>query len=147
MQKIYDEKINLYLQAQSRCFDSAVCELINGKKETHWMWYIFPQLTGLGLSEDSFRYGLYNLEETKIYYNHPVLGQRLKNLCKILLNSTKDEAEDIFGFLDSLKLRSCMTIFYIATGDKLFKQVLNKYFQGKMDEKTITLLNNNGELS
>ena len=143
---VLEDKINLYLDAQENTYDNALAELKAGKKTSHWMWFIFPQIKGLGQSFDSYRYGLNSLEETKTFYNHPILGKRLKNLCNVLLNLNINDPEQIFGYTDALKLKSSMTIFYIATGEMIFKNVLAKYYDGQFDNKTIIILKENGHL-
>ncbi len=105
------------------------------------MWFIFPQIEGLGLSSTSKYYSIKSISEAKEYSSHPVLGARLKECCSILLNLNNTSAKQIFGSTDELKLRSSMTLFnYVNTGNKIFENVLQKYFSGEEDQKTILIL-------
>ena len=115
-------------------------ELMNGSKNSHWMWYIFPQLKGLGKSETSYQYGINGLGEAKAYFDHAVLGTRLIELCNVLLNLNTNNPNEVFGDLDAKKLQSSMTLFYGATKNDLFKKVIDKYFEGKADELTLRLV-------
>ena len=134
--------LDRYLKAQKYDYEIAKKELLNGHKKSHWMWYIFPQIKGLGHSYDSHLYGLDGLEEAEAYYNHEILGTRLKELCNILLSLDTNDAYSIFGDPDDKKLRSSMTIFLLATNDKIFQDVLDKFYDGKLDKLTVGLINN-----
>ena len=131
-----------FLEAQEQDYPLALAEIKSGQKTGHWMWYIFPQLKGLGHSTLANYYGINNLEEAVQYLAHPVLGQRLKEISAALLNLEENDPAVIFNSPDDLKLRSCMTLFSLAEGteDNLFEQVLKKYYQNKRDPETIRLL-------
>lgn len=138
--ELYND-LDRFLKAQEDTYEQAETELQNGKKMSHWMWYIFPQIRGLRMTSKSYKYGLSGINETKQYFKHDILGQRLVELCNILLMLESNDATMIFGYLDDMKLKASMTVFYIATNEKIFMDVLNKFFGGKLDENTMTLLN------
>jgi len=122
--------------------NSSVAEVGAGKKRSHWMWYIFPQIKGLGFSSTARQYAIGSLKEAEAYLRHPLLGQRLIRISESLLALNISNATEIFGSPDDLKLRSSMTLFAaVKDGDPVFQQVLDKFFQGKKDQPTITLLN------
>ena len=130
-----------FLDAQDQVYDAVLGELRAGRKSSHWMWYIFPQIEGLGHSGTAQRFAIASLEEAKAYLQHPVLGPRLKECTQLVLNVDGRSAEEIFGYPDNLKLRSCLTLFMTATADnKIFKDVLLKYFDGKPDTLTLDIL-------
>lgn len=130
-----------FLKAQEHVYDIALAEIKNGRKDSHWMWYIFPQLKGLGLSQMSLKYGIVNLNEAKEYINHPVLGQRLIEISKAVLDSNVATANELFGYVDAMKLKSSMYLFSIAAPNiSVFQDVLDKYFDGEIDELTRRLL-------
>ncbi|MDD7374658.1 MAG: DUF1810 family protein [Bacilli bacterium] len=129
-----------YVKAQENTYYNALSEIKNGRKESHWMWYILPQIKGLGLSENSEYFGLDGLHEAWIYYNHPDLGKRLKELFHVIVDSKEKNIKKLFGYPDHLKLKSCATLFYLTTHEKVFKDVLNKYFDGELDHSTMYLL-------
>lgn len=130
-----------FRDAQEGVIDRAIGELREGRKRTHWMWYVFPQLCGLGHSPDSEYYGLSGLEEARAYLADPVLSERLVTCCDVLLKLGNVSASDVFGYPDDLKLRSSMTLFMRASGrDSVFGRVLARYFGGVEDERTIMLL-------
>jgi len=131
-----------FSDAQERNYEIAFAEVSAGRKRSHWMWYIFPQVKGLGFSSTSQHYGINGLKEASAYLNHPVLGPRLTGISQALLELEGNNATQIFGHPDDLKLRSSMTLFAaVADSDPVFQQVLDKYFQGKADLPTLTLLN------
>ncbi len=137
-----ENKYNLqrFLKAQTDDFETAFAEIKNGRKQSHWMWYIFPQLKGLGRSETAQFYGLENKEEAQIYLNHPVLGNRLIAISEALLYHPQKTAYQIFGSLDDLKLHSCVTLFVrLPNANPVFQKVLIMFFNGKEDEATIKL--------
>ena len=134
-----DHSLERFVVAQERRYDSALAEVKNGKKVTHWIWYIFPQLKGLGTSNNSIYYGLDDVEEARAYLAHPLLGVRLREITTAVLQSEKS-ADEIFGGIDTIKLRSCMTLFNEIAEDDLFGRVLLKCFEGKSDSKTLELL-------
>lgn len=130
-----------FLDPQNFMYELALTEIRNGRKEEHWIWFIFPQLRGIGRSRMSYHYGIKDIEEAKAYYAHPILGNRLLEATQLLLHLDKD-LEEIFGHLDAMKVRSCMTLFYHATGDEMFMKVIEKFFGGVEDEVTVELLLN-----
>ena len=134
-----------FIDAHKRDYEIAKKELLNGRKETHWMWYIFPQLKGLGNSRASDFYGINNTEEAKEYYNHPVLGKHLEELFGILLNLPTSNIKSVMSSPDDLKLKSCATLFLLVARSKGAAKILNKYYNGNVDHKTITLLNRKGK--
>ena len=118
-------------------YDRAVAELRAGRKTSHWMWFVFPQIAGLGHSEMSRTYAISSLEEARAYLRHPVLGPRLIECAGIVADARAGSAEQIFGGIDAHKLRSCMTLFLRAEpGEPLFKQVLDRYYGGRPDSAT-----------
>ena len=122
-------------------YASAVAELRAGRKTSHWMWFVFPQIAGLGLSETSRRYAISSLEEARAYLAHPILGARLRECARILTEVEGMTAEDVFGPVDAMKLRSSMTLFArAAPEDPLFRDVLDRYFGGVADDATDALL-------
>lgn len=129
-----------FVKAQEQSYQQALKEIKNGRKQSHWMWYIFPQLKGLGSSPTSVYYAIQNQQEAKAYFAHPVLGQRLKEICEALLELSSCNAGEIFGFPDNRKLKSSMTLFYLASGDEIFKRVLDKFFNGEFDPLTVSKL-------
>lgn len=133
--------LDRFVLAQEYSYDTALSEIKKGRKTTHWIWYIFPQLKGLGVSYRSEQYGIENAEEARSYLSHPVLGARLREITKALLNLNENDAHKVMGYPDDMKLRSCMTLFaYISENDSIFHRVLEKYFDGKRDEATIKML-------
>ncbi len=134
--------LNKFLDAQKSDFDLALHEIVSGKKQSHWMWYIFPQLKGLGFSYMSEMYGIRDLEEASDYLQHPILGKRLKQISQALLSLDRNDPDDILGAIDAMKLRSSMTLFDIVEEDEnsVFKKVLDKFYDGKVDEKTLDIL-------
>jgi uncharacterized protein (DUF1810 family) len=134
-------RLQRFLDAQRDVYDQAERELLEGRKESHWMWFIFPQLKGLGQSTTAQRYAIRTLDEAKAYLEHPVLGRRLRACTQIvtLLNDTT--IEDIFGYPDHRKFHSSMTLFTHATGDnRVFMDALRKYFRSEFDPQTIDRL-------
>jgi uncharacterized protein (DUF1810 family) len=134
-----------FILAQKRDYVIALDELTQGKKYSHWMWYIFPQIQGLGRSHIAQKYAILNIDEAKAYLSHPVLGARLIECCKVLLNLDSNyTASEIFGFPDDLKLKSSMTLFASASeGSSVFHQVVENYFNADLDSKTIEILSYN----
>ena len=133
-----------YVEAQAKTYAVALQELQAGRKRSHWMWFIFPQLRGLGKSDMAYRYGVAGLEEAKAYLRHPVLGARLRECCAALLAHKDRRIEDILGELDAMKLRSSMTLFALASADGgLFRAVLETFFDGRADRRTIDMIENN----
>jgi uncharacterized protein (DUF1810 family) len=133
--------LSRFIKAQEKQYELALSEIRNGKKQSHWMWYIFPQLTGLGRSGTSLIYGIKNVEEASSYIQHPLLGKRLEEISNVLLQLPNSNAHTIFGSPDDLKLRSCMTLFSEVPGaSAVFENVLRKYFNGIKDQLTLELL-------
>lgn len=130
-----------FVDAQQACYRQVVAELRSGEKRTHWMWFIFPQIKGLGQSEMAWRFGLADLDAARAYLAHPVLGPRLIECASIVLQHDGVSAESILGSVDAMKLRSCMTLFdRAAPAEAVFRQVLDQFYQGKPDEWTLRLL-------
>ncbi len=122
-------------------YDAAVGELRNGRKQTHWMWFIFPQIAGLGESPMARRYAISGLPEARAYLAHPVLATRLAECARVLTELFGSDAVEIFGSVDAQKLRSSMTLFSRADPDEpVFGRVLERYFAGEADDRTITRL-------
>ena len=134
-----DHSLERFVVAQERMYPRALEEVKNGRKVTHWIWYIFPQLKGLGHSNKSIYYGLDGIDEARAYLAHPVLGPRLREITAAVLQSEKS-ADEIFGGIDTIKLRSCMTLFNEVAEDDLFGRVLLKCFEGKEDKKTMMMV-------
>jgi uncharacterized protein (DUF1810 family) len=133
--------LSRFLSAQHNIYSRVLKELQLGKKTSHWMWFIFPQIEGLGHSSTAKYYSIKNINEAKEYIDHPILGKRLFECCNIILKIEDKSVEDIFGYPDNLKLKSCMTLFnYAVPKHKVFADVLNKYFTGELDEQTISIL-------
>ena len=133
--------LNRFLEAQKIMYETALEEIKKGEKESHWIWYIFPQLRGLGYSPKAYTYGIDGLEEAKAYLEHPVLSARLIEITEALLTHRGKDIEDIMGDIDALKLRSSMTLFaLISEADSVFHQVLEVFYDSKMDEMTLGLL-------
>ena len=139
MTDIYN--LQRFLEVQGQVYDAVLDELQAGRKSSHWMWYIFPQITGLGHSRTAQTFAIVSLEEAKAYLLHPILSPRLRECTQLVLNAEGHSAEQIFGYPDNLKFRSCLTLFMTATTDnKVFKDALLKYFDGKPDELTLDIL-------
>lgn len=138
-------RLERFVAAQQRggCYQQAVAELRAGEKVSHWMWFVFPQIAGLGRSETARFYAIRSLGEARAYLTHPVLGQRLRECAGIVAATAGRSAERIFGSVDALKLRSSMTLFAAADDDPetgIFRSVLAKYFDGAADEATLSRL-------
>ena len=136
-----EHNLERFITAQKAVFQTAIAELQNGRKESHWMWYIFPQIQGLGFTETSKFYAIKNLQEAKEFLNHRVLGPRLILISSVLLDSSFKDAHKIFGSPDDLKLHSSMTLFSeVPDADPVFKKVLDKFFESRKDNKTLKML-------
>ena len=137
--------LSRYVTAQQRDYQSALTEIKNGKKVSHWMWYIFPQIAGLGMSPTSQFYAIANLEEAKAYLKDPVLGAHTLELCQALLQLKSRDAAAIFGWPDDMKLKSCMTLFEQADPEQpILGRILDEFFMGERDQKTIEILKKTG---
>jgi len=134
--------LDRFINAQKRDYSIALNELSQGHKYSHWMWYIFPQINGLGRSDIAQKYAIRNEAEVKAYLAHSILGKRLVECSEVLLSLNGFLASDIFGYPDDVKLRSSMTLFAnYSECNSVFHQVIENYFDGKFDEKTIKILN------
>ena len=133
----YDLERFVVAQDARGTYASAVAELRAGRKVTHWMWFVFPQIAGLGMSEMSRRYAISSLDEACRYFAHPILGERLRECARVLTELDDSMADDVFGHVDAMKLRSSMTLFArAAPEDPLFAEVLERYFDGVADDAT-----------
>ena len=131
-----------FIKAQKQDYNQALKEIKAGKKESHWMWYIFPQLDGLGQSDTSHYYGIKGIAEAKAYLKNDDLRNHLLEICNALLSLESNSAYDVFGKPDDYKLKSCMTLFAHATSDnEVFLNVLDKFYQGRQDKRTLHILN------
>ena len=136
--------LSRFIQAQESSYFDALAEIKAGRKRSHWIWYIFPQLKGLGFSSTAQYYGIENLNEAKEYLGDKILRDRLFEICKALLELPEKNISEIMGYPDNLKLRSSMTLFLLAEPScDIFQKVLEKYFDGKPDEKTLALCKEN----
>ena len=130
-----------FLDAQDENYESAISELRRGRKESHWIWYVFPQVAGLGFSAMAQDYAIRTREEALAYLEHPILGQRLRECCQALLPHKGSRIEDIMGFPDDMKLCSSMTLFVSVSADPgIFQAVLDTFYDGQTDERTIAFL-------
>jgi uncharacterized protein (DUF1810 family) len=133
--------LNRFIISQEGVSDRALAELRDGQKRSHWMWYIFPQIEGLGHSPTTRHYSIKSLEEARQYLAHPLLGRRLAECCEAVLAVQGRSAEDIFGHPDDWKLQSSMTLFELVSGpESVFGRVLDKYYQGKRDARTLQIV-------
>ena len=126
-----------FVRAQAADYDLALSELREGEKRSHWMWYVFPQIEGLGNSPTSHRYSIKSAAEARAYLGHPTLGPRLRECAAVVLGIVGRSALEIFGSPDDLKLRSCATLFARVSDGGAFEQVLTKYFNGQHDSETL----------
>ncbi len=133
-----------FVEAQERVYDTVLAELRNGAKRSHWIWFVFPQLQGLGRSATAQKYGISSLDEARAYLAHPVLGPRLRECAGLVAGITGRSADQIFGWPDNLKVRSSMTLFAHATDDPEihadFRGVLDKFYAGEDDQATLDML-------
>lgn len=133
--------LNRFVEAQERVADAVTRELRAGRKQSHWMWFVFPQVRGLGSSPTAQRYAIGSLDEASAYLAHPVLGPRLREWTQIVLAVEGRSAEEVFGYPDYLKFRSSMTLFSRVPGaDPVFTKALEKYYGGEPDRKTLDIL-------
>jgi uncharacterized protein (DUF1810 family) len=136
-----DYNLDRFLTAQEKTYSTALSEIKAERKQSHWMWYIFPQIKGLGFSDTSKFYAISSRSEAIQYMAHPVLGKRLIEISEALLHINGKSAREIFGSPDDVKLQSCMILFgSLANADPVFQAVLDKYFQGQKDDKTLLLV-------
>lgn len=134
--------LDRFVDAQYGVYPIALKELENGRKLTHWMWFIFPQIKGLGHSYNSSFYGLYGREEALAYLHHPVLSERLRAVTRAVLSLDCDDITEVFGHVDSLKLRSSMTIFDLLAPDDIFGEVIDRFFNARRDPLTLEIARN-----
>jgi uncharacterized protein (DUF1810 family) len=132
-----------FVDAQRDVYAQALAEIRAGRKRTHWMWFIFPQIAGLGSSVTSQHFAIHDRAEAQAYLDHPILGPRLIECARALLDLDAGSASDVFGYPDDMKLKSSMTLFSEVSGrGSVFAQLLDKYFNGQSDERTVKLLAN-----
>ncbi|MBW9279502.1 DUF1810 domain-containing protein [Bacteroides fragilis] len=136
--------LNRFVEAQNNVYEQVVKELRQGRKTSHWMWYIFPQIKELGYSSTAMYYAISSLDEATEYLNHPVLGYRLTECCQILLRLENKTAEDILGNIDAMKLKSSMTLFSLISDNPVYNQVLAKYFNEMKDNATLRIIESGG---
>jgi uncharacterized protein (DUF1810 family) len=135
------DSLQRFLDAQAPVYEEACAELVAGEKQSHWMWFIFPQLRGLGQSATAVHYGIASRQEAQAYLQHPVLGARLKHCMALLLAHRNLSAQQILGSIDAMKLKSCATLFAAVAGhEPVFRQVLERYYGGEQDARTLQLL-------
>ena len=146
--ELYCTDLQKFIDAQDNGYDfgetyqTALAEMKQGYKVSHWIWYVFPQIKGLGLSGITAHFSIKDINEAKDYYAHPVLGERLLQITRELLNIESDDPMNVFGYPDAFKVRSCMTLLnHAAPEQELFQQVLDKFCRGIEDEKTVRILN------
>lgn len=133
--------LDRFVSAQEHCYERALEEVKSGRKESHWMWFIFPQILGLGMIDTAIFYSINDIGEAKLYLEHEVLGPRLVEITKELLELDTDDHVDVFGDIDALKLNSCMTLFdYVSDDENVFSNVIEKFYNGQKDEKTLQLI-------
>jgi uncharacterized protein (DUF1810 family) len=134
-----------FVDAQDRVYDTVLAELRAGAKRSHWIWFVFPQMRGLGRSATALHYGISSLDEARAYLSHPVLGARLRECTGLVAAIDGRGVDEIFGWPDNMKVRSSMTLFAHATGDPdtqaAFRAVLDKFYEGEEDPATRQLLN------
>jgi uncharacterized protein (DUF1810 family) len=137
-----NSNLKRFIDAQENDYLIALKEIKNGRKQSHWMWYIFPQIAGLGFSDISKYYAIKDLNEAREYLKHDILGKRLIELSNVLIRLDTNSAKTIFGSPDDLKLKSSMTLFsQISDAEPVFKLVLDKFFGGNLDQKTLMIIN------
>ncbi|MBI5277227.1 MAG: DUF1810 domain-containing protein [Burkholderiales bacterium] len=133
--------LDRFVTAQEPVLEAVRAELAAGRKRTHWMWFVFPQLAGLGTSAMAQRYAIASLDEARAYLAHPVLGPRLKECAQLLLAQPDDDIHRVMGSPDDMKFRSCMTLFQAAAPQEaVFAQCLARFYQGQPDARTLALL-------
>jgi uncharacterized protein (DUF1810 family) len=136
-----NNQLDRFIEAQKTQYSIALAEIQHGQKRSHWMWYIFPQIKGLARSETANYFAIQNEEEAEDYLAHRILGSRLIEISTALLNLQEKDVQYIFGSPDDLKLKSCMTLFsFLPNSDPVFLAVLQKYFNGSKDLKTLRIL-------
>lgn len=135
------QDLNRFIKAQERDYPVALQEIKSGRKYSHWIWYIFPQIKGLGYSETAQYYAIEDVEEAKAYLSDEYLHNNLVEICQELIKLKSNDIVDIMGYPDNLKLCSSMTLFnFVSPDEEIFKKVLDKYYDGKLDTKTLEIL-------
>ena len=132
--------LDRFASAQEASYEAALAEIRRGRKRSHWMWFVFPQLAGLGRSTTAQHYAIASLDEARAYLAHPVLGPRLRTCVEALQDLDHGSAEAVFGDIDAMKLRSSLTLFEQASGERLFAAAIERWFDGRRDEATLRLL-------
>lgn len=139
-----EDKFNFqrFIKEQQRDYTTAYVEISQGRKRSHWMWWIFPQIEGLGMTATSHKYSIKSIEEAIAFLAHPYLGKNIREISKALLQLDTNDASYVMGYPDDLKLRSSMTLFAEAAPDEMvFQKVLDKFYDGKKDDRTLAILN------
>lgn len=140
-----NDDLERFLIAQQTYYRTALQEIKSGQKRSHWMWFIFPQIAGLGYSETAQYYAIKNLDEAKAYMEDDTLGRNLVEISEALLETESNDAEEVMGWPDNLKLKSSMTLFALAKPEcEVFQKVLDKFFNGERDQKTVEILSTQG---
>ena len=134
-------KLERFFPDHTNDYPKALREIKAGHKETHWIWYIYPQLRGLGKTQESYEFGIEDADEARLYLSHPVLGPDLLEITEALLSLDENDPERVMGKIDAMKLRSCMTLFAsVSEKGSVFHKVLDKFYGGKMDNLTLSML-------
>lgn len=136
----YEQDLERFLVAQAHVYPYALSEIKNGHKRSHWIWFIFPQIQGLGYSVKAQYYAIKNIEEAKAYMTHPILSKRLIEISNALMALHTNDAREVMGYPDDLKLKSSMTLFSLVSENPIFQQVLDKFFYGEKDRQTILMI-------
>ena len=134
-----DYNLDRFIEAHNDDYTRALKEVANGRKLTHWMWYIFPQITGLGMSETAQYYEIKSLDEARAYLNNELLKDHIIEISNALLELDKTDPVEVFGDVDALKLKSSMTLFSYVSDDEIFNKVIDKYFNGSKDLTTVRI--------
>ncbi len=132
--------LNRFIKAQENSYNQALKEIRSGHKQSHWIWYIFPQMIGLGRSSTAVYYSIKSIEEARDYYDNDILRSRLIEISETLLELDNNDPLDVMGYPDHFKLRSCMTLFDYVSDNDVLKKVLDKYYHGKKDQKTLDII-------
>lgn len=136
-----EDNLERFIEAQNADYQTALSEIKNGRKQSHWMWYVFPQILGLGFTDTSKFYAIKDITEAGQFLSHPLLGSRLITISRELLKLDSHDAGKVFGSPDHLKLKSCMTLFsLVSNADPIFQLVLDKFFRGEKDDKTLRII-------
>jgi uncharacterized protein (DUF1810 family) len=139
-------QLQRFVDAQTPCYSQVISELRNADKQSHWMWFIFPQIAELGSSETSKKYAIKNIAEARAYLSHPILGARLQECCELVMDIEAGSISEAMGFPDDVKLKSSMTMFaYVAGLNSIFDRVLEKHFASQPDVLTLEIIAEMGE--